>query len=173
MNKIKEYCNILNNVFYTHTQNGVAMEEVSPSLFYLWTFEGWKWRKMGVEFLFRGGFPRGKEREIISKEIPREREENIWDFCAWISKRGRGSIYRDWEMFWEHLPPSRPLQWAAGVRCFRNISPILPICSLNFNFQLFPLFNLIFWVTVWRSLRANMVSLKRYGCLVSIGSNLT
>ena len=39
---------------------------------------------MGVEFLFRGGFPRGKEREIISKEIPRERERegNIWDFCA-------------------------------------------------------------------------------------------
>ena len=115
MNKIKEYCNILNNVFYTHTQNGVAMEEVSPSLFYLWTFEGWKWRKMGVEFLFRGGFPRGKEREIISKEIPRERER----------ERERGIF----GIFVHEFPRGGGALFIGIGRCFGNISPLAAPCN--------------------------------------------
>ena len=39
---------------------------------------------MGVEFLFRGGFPRGKEREIISKEIPRERERETGEYLGFL-----------------------------------------------------------------------------------------
>lgn len=42
----------------------------------------------------RLGFLRDIYASIISKEIPkegeREKEGNIWDFCARISKRGRG-----------------------------------------------------------------------------------